>query len=493
MFVARSIFTTTEDTEVVNREHVYETTHKESLGLWTRFTRTYLGAFYQVLEKPKRLYTLDDVNDYRPFMTHNTWSLERVFCRPSKSRYIAIVKGPGALTRAQFRSSFICSLLGTFLIVFIFVSVLVWFELSGIFVLFAFIVILLVAYASLRNTISLYKLHKDLVGVRTLKKEGRDEESESEELEAENVKPVALRDKTKSERVWEISGLEPSEAVYLVEEIKRITEPNEKFCYTMFGLEFLFLFLWPACTLFIISWNVAILFVIVASISAARHYINAAVLIEETGNMDLVGGKTLKKKWRNQSRLNTIVTSITAGKTKKLWLSILGVSGFAFLAIFLGAVGSNTDPNAEGLTYLPKSYYYPPQSDDMRYATCSLTNIRGGFGSGALMFDYIAMATLAYTSEELTQPGLDAWFGEGVAVDRTDIVDEFRAEYDANNAAVFFKLFEFPDIGLGVISVRGTSNNWDMLADSQLWSAAALMQGIRFVLPAGEIWTPILD
>ena len=82
------------------------------------------------------------------------------------------------------------------------------------------------------------------------------------------------------------------------------------------------------------------------------------------------------------------------------------------------------------------------------------------------------MATLAYTSEELTQPGLDAWFGEGVARDRTDIVDEFRAEYDANNAAVFFKLFEFPDIGLGVISIRGTSNNWDMLADSQLWSAA---------------------
>ena len=65
------------------------------------------------------------------------------------------------------------------------------------------------------------------------------------------------------------------------------------------------------------------------------------------------------------------------------------VAGFAFLAIFLGAVGSNTDPNAEGLTYLPRSYYYPPQTDDMRYATCSLTNIRGGFGSGALMFDYI--------------------------------------------------------------------------------------------------------
>ncbi|KAL3924436.1 MAG: hypothetical protein SGILL_001047, partial [Bacillariaceae sp.] len=267
-----------------------------------------------------------------------------------------------------------------------------------------------------------------------MKKKGTDEGSENEEMDSEKKrglsKPGSPVEKTKSQRVWDISGKKPSEAVYLVEERKRITRPREKFCYTMFLIEFVFLFLWPAITLFIISWNVAILFVIVAAISATRHYINVAVLIEETGNMELVGGK---------------------------------------------------------------SYYYPPQSDDMRYATCSLTNIRGGFGEGTLMFDYIAMATLAYTSEDLTQEGLDEWFGEGVAVDRTDIVDEFRAVYDTSNAAVFFKLFEFPSIGLGVISIRGTSNNWDMLADSQLWSAAALMQGIRFVLPAGEIWTPILD
>jgi lipase ATG15 len=169
------------------------------------------------------------------------------------------------------------------------------------------------------------------------------------------------------------------------------------------------------------------------------------------------------------------------------------VAGFAFLAIFLGAVGSNTDPNAAGLSYLPPTYYYPPQENDMRYATCSLTNIRGGFGDNALMTDYIVMATLAYTADELTQPALDLWFGNGTAVYRQDIVDDFRAQNDPFNTAVFFKLFTFPDIGLGVISIRGTSNNWDMLADSQLWSAAALMQGVRFILPAGELWTPILD
>lgn len=128
-----------------------------------------------------------------------------------------------------------------------------------------------------------------------MKKKGTDEGSENEEMDSEKKrglsKPGSPVEKTKSQRVWDISGKKPSEAVYLVEERKRITRPREKFCYTMFLIEFVFLFLWPAITLFIISWNVAILFVIVAAISATRHYINVAVLIEETGNMELVGGK----------------------------------------------------------------------------------------------------------------------------------------------------------------------------------------------------------
>jgi hypothetical protein len=36
----------------------------------------------------------------------------------------------------------------------------------------------------------------------------------------------------------------------------------------------------------------------------------------------------------------------------------------------------------------------------------------------------------------------------------------------------------------------GTTNVWDIFADAQLWSAAVFMQGLRFLLPAGRIWTP---
>jgi hypothetical protein len=91
--------------------------------------------------------------------------------------------------------------------------------------------------------------------------------------------------------------------------------------------------LWPFATLLVISWNVAILFVIAAPISAIRYYINAKVIIEETGNMELVGGSTPEKKWENQSRLNTIVSSISAGKTKKLWMSILGGTYLRFFTL----------------------------------------------------------------------------------------------------------------------------------------------------------------
>ena len=62
---------------------------------------------------------------------------------------------------------------------------------------------------------------------------------------------------------------------------------------------------------------------------------------------------------------------------------------------------------------------------------------------------------------------------------------------------VSFKLVTVPiKRGTGTFAyvlIRGTTNNWDMLTDAQLWSAAALMQVLRELLPLGSIWTPIID
>lgn len=167
------------------------------------------------------------------------------------------------------------------------------------------------------------------------------------------------------------------------------------------------------------------------------------------------------------------------------------VGGFAFLAIFLGAVGSSTESTSEETPTPLYNFTYTPQADDMRYASCQISNIRGGFGSNATMADYIYMAGAAYLVEP--QKALDNWFGEGVATDEEEIVTNFRAAEDEANSAVFFKLFTFQAQGLAIISIRGTTTSWDMLADAQLWAAAALMQGVRVILPIGEIWTPIFS
>jgi hypothetical protein len=72
-FIAKTIFRSTEDTEDVDKSEIYEDSHTKSTGIWTRITETYLSSFFTTLDPPRRLYTMEDVQDYRPFMTRNTW------------------------------------------------------------------------------------------------------------------------------------------------------------------------------------------------------------------------------------------------------------------------------------------------------------------------------------------------------------------------------------------------------------------------------------
>jgi lipase ATG15 len=107
--------------------------------------------------------------------------------------------------------------------------------------------------------------------------------------------------------------------------------------------------------------------------------------------------------------------------------------------------------------------------------------------------DYAFLAGLAYRSTNNTQQDLDGWFGSGIAVDEVDTVEMYRANYNVTSA-VSFKLVTFPNSGnFAYVLIRGTTNNWDMLTDAQLWSAAALLQIHRELLPVGAAWTPILD
>ena len=316
-FVSRNVVKTSEDTDSTDRSNIYEQTRRETISFWSSFTKLdALSRFFIKKEVPVRLHTIDDVGDRRPWLTKYSWSLEKVFCRDPDSRYVAIVKGPGALRRGQIRSSAVCSFIGTGLILLVFLSFLVWLRLGGVVIAFLFAIAVILAYRSLDNARRLASVTKDLLEIEGIFKQatGADPQAKTEDEESpeENAR----------------SPNEASEAVYLTTQYERINEPTELFCWIMLGLEMAVWYFYPLITLFMLGNSaVGCLFFVVASVSGIRYYMNALMVIEETGNMDLVDGVTEDERWTNQSRLNEVVEAITAGKARRVWVNILGVAG----------------------------------------------------------------------------------------------------------------------------------------------------------------------
>jgi len=58
---------------------------------------------------------------------------------------------------------------------------------------------------------------------------------------------------------------------------------------------------------------------------------------------------------------------------------------------------------------------------------------------------------------------------------------------------VSYKLLSVPNIpGFGIVAIRGSETSWDWLVNMQLWSSSALVQAIKWCIPFGWIWHPIL-
>ena len=352
----------------VTNPNMMEGSYKETTDWRTRLTQwkkltTESGGWglfenLEQQEKEERVYTIDDARDVRPYLTSHTWNLEKIFCRPKNSRYIAIVQGPGAVTQSQMKSSVACSVLGTFLIYFFIFSVLIYLGLGIVFTMFIVAVGVIFAIMTFRSTFSLYKLNRGLVKWKLL-------DRVLGENEPEELATGANADEKES-----------SEAVYLVQEVYRVSKPTRWFCWLMFFLELALFFVYPFWSLYAVgNYPLATLFLVIAGISFIRYYVNASIVLEETGHMDLVGGGTEEQVWRNQSRLNEIVGNITRGRSRNAWMAVLGTIGFVFLALFLGALGTNTE-GTEDTVDVPNTYttdFEYVQKDSLRYPSCQLT------------------------------------------------------------------------------------------------------------------------
>ena len=261
------------------------------------------------------------------------------------------------------KSSIACSMIGTFLIYFLMLSFLLYVGAGIVFTMFIVAIGVIIAIPTLSSTYTLYQTAHlyGIVKLKVLKQKGNEEEEEEEE-EEEDERATGAEHET-------------SEAVYLVQEKYRISRPKVYFCWIMFFIEVSLLFVYPFWSLFSIgNYPLAILFIFVAGISGIRYYINAAIVLEETGHMDHVGGSTEEEKWKRQSRLNVIVGNVTRGRSRGAWMAVIGFFGFAFLGLFLGAIGSDVDNLATfdaPYTYTQNFYY--PQVDSVRYPTCQLT------------------------------------------------------------------------------------------------------------------------
>ena len=381
-FLSLGTFSNSEETDKAGEENIIEETRHESISLLAKFTQLEFltkWGLYERLSPEERVYPIEDARDVRPFVTSHSWSLEKIFCRPRNSRYVAIVRGPGALTRAQIKSSMICSVLGTFLIMFLMIGVLVYLQVNGIEAAFVIAIVVIIAYPPLSSAFRLYRSGVKFISLRSSEKKviqgpGNDIMNAVRPLSELGRSAVGSESTFVDGPDFCFNATE-SHGVYLVEQTYRITKPSQRFCWAMFGIEVILLFVYPMSALFASkNYSLATFFLVIGMISGLRFYVNASLVLEETGSMDLIIGKSERDTWRKQSRLDDIIGNITRGRSRRAWTAVLGIFGFIFLGLYLGAISTGTVSTFDKpYTYL-NDFEYIRVEESMQYPSCRLAS-----------------------------------------------------------------------------------------------------------------------
>lgn len=453
-----------------------------------------------------RQFSMDETRDMAPFVTQDTWSLEKLFCRSRNKKYIAVINGPNALKRDQIMSSFICALIGNVLVVLFVGAFLNWLGSSVGTVIFVIVIVGLLMISPVRQTIKMFQMIRDHREAKALDNEKKKKDDATS---------------TRSEMTTT-----KNEIIYQLTESYRINKITPRVAWTLMALEIIIFYLWPMIALFVIgNTPIALFFLLSGAISLVRHYFNAASVLREVGDFSVLDEEITKKDqsglhvtkqeesviegdFYEKARLNLIVGKISHGNRRNVWVIVFAAVVGIFCSLFLGAyvLGSN-----EGSGGIPKvlpaeDFRYAPENA-LPYPTCRMSSeiaIPGEEDTALMDFTYLSVIAYSDSSSETnnTQDFLDAWFGADFAKDEVDVVKEFR-EKNKISSAVQFKLISFPNLtvqslndateGFAVLTIRGTNNGWDALSDAQLWSAAWLSQAVRFLLPFGEIWDPILE
>jgi lipase ATG15 len=486
-------------------------TYHERRALYTRWTMwSFISTpntwrqLHHVLEEPFRLTPIAEIQGVRTVFSATSWNLEKVYCRPREDRLVAVVRGPDAMSIPQLRSSLACALVAKVLGLLLCVSILVYIEAgTNVILIFSAVALVFGLIPSVLQSTRLYKLFRSLAA--NIRAGADTEEKDTSERGLSNADVEGVAEAKETEEQPTDNPLD-SDVIYLVSDKFRVTKPRLFLSWAIFAVEVGFLFVWPISSLYQLgNIVIATMFLCMAIFSFLRRYVNPATALQEVGSIKKAHKKDDQQDWRREARTSSILDDVTINRARHHWIVALALIVISFLVLcFLTIVASNNtsadsrdavpDPNdfaEQPGTYLYDFEYLP--NKELSYPSCTIGTDFLPYSSISQLIDFSFLALMGYKSTSVTQLDLDSWFGAGNATDMVDVVQGFRNVTNTLESPVSYKLIKFKDGGPAVVTIRGTAEIWDLFADAQLWSTAALMQVLRISVPFGGTWTPIMD
>ena len=135
-----------------------------SEGPYSFFANKSWNPFFEQVNPPERIHSLDEILGTTNYITRYSWSLEKLFCRKGGIySAIPITQGPASITEAEINSNIACHVLGKIFILLLVVGILVWFGMAPS-ALGILIVVFIIFFACLGcSTHRLMQLRKDIV------------------------------------------------------------------------------------------------------------------------------------------------------------------------------------------------------------------------------------------------------------------------------------------------------------------------------------------
>jgi lipase ATG15 len=471
-------YTSLDDYEVPQKEKYIDAKDGEfafgSISFGSRLTLLLakLTPLYDVVQDPKRLFHVEEVYHNYVLRNKSTWALDRFFWRDQRAPVtMAFINGDQAFTNEQRLSSTICFFTMIVSKILVVVAILVWFRFGTMVVI---VLALLFILTLLRDIINVFKI---------LHRVNKIEKQELYKKEIGSSRNLNQSDEEKDKSLFFVTGQ------------FQITEASEGFCIFMFMVRLALFFFFPVISIFV-SGNVPVglLFGGLSIVTFSMGYLSSPIALGELGSTDGLSGmySNRREEWRSNHILKKTY-GISCGSARRVWTKVFLIFSIAFGALTVSAFFLQAGNGRDfGLRYTSDFEYKGKGA--LQYSSCEMTNGAVDTSSTTLL-DYSFLSTLAYETKDITNATLDTWFQDTNVINHEFLVEEFREEYEKQNSksSVSYKFIGFPDKSVGVVSVRGTLNLWDVMSDIQLWAGALISQLARSFIPVGNILTPLFE